>query len=323
MQVRFYHHGKTEYEQPYLEQMTAGLLAHGHQIEVVAATSWRDCGELADVAAFVGVRGVTREIIQSYRDAGRRSVVLDKGAIRRSNVSDYRRVYLDGGSCLAYLMRVKRPSDRWDRLGIEIEDRVGDFRRAPIVYANNSQKVHDYWQLGDGQALAEQVIGKLRRIAPSRKIIFRPKPRALDFAEIDGATLSLKPDTIEDAIAGAACLVTYTSHCSVNAVIAGVPVVALGPNPATPIAGKFLEQAVRPPHLPHKKRAQWLYNLAYAQWTPEEIAAGAMWEFICGEMAATLPATSEPRGLNKSARDDDDEDLCDDPGEVGVEGSGR
>lgn len=325
MHVRFYHYRKpagslepAPFEVSFIEDMSAGLDAHGDTYDVVFAGDWQDY-DLADVAAFVGVRGTTRDIVDAYRAAGKRTIIMDKGAIRHHNISEYRRIYLDGGTALAYLMRVKRPSDRWERLGIEIKQERDDppAPGAPIVYANNSQKVHDYWRLGDARACAEETVQNLMKIAPSRKIIFRPKPRVLDFSEIPGAELSLKPDSIEDALLGAHCLVTHHSHCTVNAIIAGVPVVTLGPNPASGVAGKYIEQALRPPILHHKRRKMFLQNLAYAQWLPEEMRSGEMWEFIKGEMAATLPSIDEPLGPN--TRKEENESIRDDSGEVGVE----
>jgi hypothetical protein len=291
MHFKFFHTLEKDLEHEFRALMVSGISAVGDKVEIGFASDFSGKPE-SDVALFWGVNGPTREIIDVYRAVGKRTLVFDKGAIRTRNRSDYNKVFLDGGTALAYLMRVDRLSDRWEKLGISLKP----FKKSSghIIYANNSQKVHDYWRLGSADQMAESIIGKLKRIAPTREVVFRPKPRALDFREIEGVRLSLRPDTIEDALDGAHCLVTYTSHCSINALIAGVPVICLGPNPGRPLAGKYLEQALQP-HTPgDRERWQFFCNLAYAQWTDEEIRNGAVWEFLKSEMRATMPQNGEP-----------------------------
>lgn len=291
MDFKFYRTLEKDLEHDFRALAESGISSLGDFFEIGFASDF-DGKPDADVALFWGVNGQTREIVDAYRAAGKRTLIFDKGAIRTRNRSDYNKVFLDGGTALAYLMRIDRPPDRWDKLEIELKP----WRKSSghIIYANNSQKVHDYWRLGQADDLSESVINDLRRIAPSREIVFRPKPRALDFREIEGVRLSLRPETIEDALDGAHCLVTYTSHCSVNALIAGVPAICLGPNPGKPLAGKYLEQALQPYFPAPAKRYQYFCNLAYAQWTDDEIKSGAAFEFLKAEMAATYPQQGEP-----------------------------
>lgn len=297
MLLRFYTYGTNDrlkrFEGDLVAALGGGALACGDRLEAVPAQDFRDA-DLADVAVMVGLRAHTREVVDAYRAAGRRTIVLDKGAIRVRNASDYVRVYLDGGSSLAYLMRERRPPDRWEALQIDAARPRRTSRSHHVLYANNSQKVHDYWRLGSADELTERTFALMRRMAPRRPMVFRPKPRAMDFREVEDVRTSVKPETIEDALENCHVLVTYTSHCSVNAVLAGVPVVALGPNPAAPIAGKYLEQILDPPVPDEAARDQWLFNMAYAQWTEDELASGEAWEFIRGEIEATLPQQGEP-----------------------------
>lgn len=299
MRLTFYHYNNPV-EPPYIEDFIQGAKEHGDVVAVCHADNFTQVPVDSDVALFVGIKGKTREIVDAYRAAGKRIVIFDKGAIRTRNRSTHRKIFLDGGTALAYLNRVpRRPSDRWKQLGIELAPFQLPEPGAPIIYANNSQKVHDYWGLGSAADLAEYVVETLHRLAPTRTIIFRPKPRALDFREIDNVVLSLKPDTIEDALCSsqygrAHCLVTHASHCSVNALIAGIPVVALSPNPAKSLAGRYIEQALKPPVPTSAERLAFFENLAYTQWTPEEFQNGLMWDFIKREMSLTFPQKDEP-----------------------------
>lgn len=328
MHITFYHYDKP-FEVPFIEDFTEGLKDYvDTTIDTCHVDDFKKVPKHSDIAAFVGIRGRTREIVDAYRDLGKRVIVFDKGVIRFRNISSHRRVNLDGGTCLAYLNRVKiRPADRWKSLNISLAPMQHGEPGAPIIYANNSQKVHDYWGLGSAEELAEDTVRKLMHMAPKRKIVFSPKPRALDFREIEGAILSLKPNTIEDALAGkipgvdgkrAHCLVTHTSSCSINALIAGVPVVVLSPNPAKSVAGKYIEQALQPPLPTDEERLRLLQNLAWCQWTAAEFRNGEMWRFLKREIAATLPQKDEP--IAPLRKEDENEGVRNDPGEVGVKG---
>lgn len=74
---------------------------------------------------------------------------------------------------------------------------------------------------------------------------------------------------LEDALAGAAVVLTYNSNTGVDALLAGVPVVADNEGSmAWPLASKSLSNLVRP------ERAHWAHDLAWKQWLLSEIADG-------------------------------------------------
>lgn len=322
MKITFYHRNDP-FEPPFISDFIAGARVVGDTTITADLDRFTAVPDDSDIAVFVGVRGKTREVVDAYRALGRRTIILDKGAIRFRNRSTHRRVYLDGGTALAYLNRFRRrdPS-RWQAFGCELAPMREEVPRAHIVYANNSQKVHDYWRLGSAEELAEQTVKQLQKMAPTRKIVFRPKPRALDFREIEGAELSLKPHTIEDALVGAHCLVTHTSHCTVNALMMGIPVVALMPNPAKNVAGKFIEQALAPPIPSEEDRYSFFCNMAWAQWSPDEFKDGTMWKFMRREMELTLPQEDEPTGVRRK-EDVNDDGLRNDPSPGRVKGTSK
>jgi hypothetical protein len=67
----------------------------------------------------------------------------------------------------------------------------------------------------------------------------------------------------------------------VEAAIDGIPVfVADAGSMARPIANESLESIERP-RMP--ERRQWLYDLAYSQWTAREMARGLAWEHLVRE----------------------------------------
>jgi hypothetical protein len=75
--------------------------------------------------------------------------------------------------------------------------------------------------------------------------------------------------TLEDALAGAAVVITYNSNTGVDALLAGVPVVADNEGSmAWPLASTDVRNLVRP------DRTEWAHALAWKQWQMSELADG-------------------------------------------------
>ncbi len=81
--------------------------------------------------------------------------------------------------------------------------------------------------------------------------------------------------TIYDDIKKASCLVTFSSGSSIDAITAGTPVIALNKGCLSyPISGHSISDVNDPPK---PDRMNHLYNLAYAQWSLEEMEEGLPW----------------------------------------------
>jgi hypothetical protein len=114
------------------------------------------------------------------------------------------------------------------------------------------------------------------KMLSQRKVVFRPHPLA-KLNPIPGCEYSFgRPigDDLEDCHA----VVTFNSNSGVNAVLEGIPVFAFDMGSMVySIANKTLSQIVNPLL---QDRTQWLNDIAYAQWTPEEMRSGEAWEHI-------------------------------------------
>jgi hypothetical protein len=100
-----------------------------------------------------------------------------------------------------------------------------------------------------------------------RPVRFRPHP------QIAKPDMSLEED-LEDCWA----VVTFNSNTGVDALLRGVPVFADDAGSmAYPIANKDISQ-IENPQTPERK--QWLNNLAYTQWTPQEMRQGLAWAHL-------------------------------------------
>ncbi len=110
-------------------------------------------------------------------------------------------------------------------------------------------------------------------------IRFRPHPGALRFApgtfpyrEVSVPTIA---GTLDDALAGAALVVTFNSNSGVDAAIAGRPVIAMDRGSmAWEVAGHALDEIVTP------DRTAWAARLAWCQWSKAEIASGECQEAV-------------------------------------------
>jgi hypothetical protein len=80
--------------------------------------------------------------------------------------------------------------------------------------------------------------------------------------------------------------VTYSSSSSVDALIAGIPAICLSPaNIAYGICSKSVDEVESPAE---PDRDQWFYDLAYAQWSSEEIGLGLVWPRFRHKVLARL-----------------------------------
>jgi hypothetical protein len=109
----------------------------------------------------------------------------------------------------------------------------------------------------------------------NRDIVFRPHPLA-DLPSIPGCEHSRRP-FLED-LKDAHCVVTFNSNSGVEALIEGKPVFAFDEGSMVwNICNKSLLN-IEEPVYPDRK--QWANDLAYSQWTPQEMKEGLAWRHL-------------------------------------------
>ena len=83
-------------------------------------------------------------------------------------------------------------------------------------------------------------------------------------------------------------LVAYSSSSTIDALIAGVPAMrSSSANMAWPVTDHSLAAVERPTLF---EREQWLYDLAYAQWSADEMRSGMVWQHLRPRWRAGFPA---------------------------------
>lgn len=84
-------------------------------------------------------------------------------------------------------------------------------------------------------------------------------------------------DALDDDIY---CLVTYNSIAAVEAIQYGIPAFALAPTAAAPVCSDDLTQIEHPVMLDEDIIYKWLCNIAYGQFTLNEILTGVAWQLV-------------------------------------------
>lgn len=279
MRVCFWHSDKPR-EQILADGFGLGVLSAGDSFEkrALEPTIPTDLSGI-DVACMVGVK--SRELYRAHWRAGIHVVYLDKGYTRHTKpgpikVWEYWRVALDAHHPTDDLFRTTHNDTRADELGLVFQP--WRERGAHILLAGSSEKYHEFYGMKHPTAWAQRTVDELRKHT-TREIIYRPKPSWREATPIKGARFN-REGSIDDALEGAWALVTHGSNAVFESVLAGVPTITLGPAVSSPISSHELTEIESPRLATMNERHQWLWNLAWWQWTMQEMAAGDAWKFL-------------------------------------------
>lgn len=194
---------------------------------------------------------------------------------RRGSISERGyRVSIDG--LHPHVMRRNWPKDRWEKLNIPISN--GWNPKGPIILAGMGYKSAKLYaeQIGEWE---NKIALEIKARYPKKKIVFRPKPgndkncQTVESADWqDGAT------PIRELITGASLVVCRHSNVSIDAVISGIPCIAYGGSGQDVLLDRLWDIEHRP--IDEISRLRFLHNLAWYEWTLEEIRKPRMWEVI-------------------------------------------
>jgi len=161
------------------------------------------------------------------------------------------------------------PATRFERLGLRIRPwRTGG---REIVVAGSTAKACTDHGIGY-QEWERKVIAQLQGCG--RPLAYRPKPNDLAAGPIAGAALDRRP--VSEMLASAYAVVTHHSNTAIDALLAGVPV-----HCETGAAAAFsvpLDQIAAASLL--EGREQFLFDVAWLQWTLEEMRTGECWKHL-------------------------------------------
>ena len=157
-------------------------------------------------------------------------------------------------------------SDRFDKFGIKIK--APNFKGSYVLVCPSSDGIHNYL---DSPNWLEETVEQIKRYT-DRPIRIREKPRGRGTSGPSEAKVSLAED-LKDAW----CLVTSCSIAAIEAQCMGIPTIADNKSFAKEIAGQELADIEDPFFVGAE---EWLYSLAYQQFTPEEFENGKAVEIL-------------------------------------------
>lgn len=201
--------------------------------------------------------------------AGRVTVIFDCGYFRRErklgddmhfrvSINEYHPTGLPAAD-----------STRWDALGLSLEDLYKPDGHILLVGRGKKARrkagtIKPVWET--------QALEALRTAYPGREIIYRPKK--MPWESLKGATTNAT-SRIRDLCKGCALVYTHSSNVANEAILYGVPAVAVG-GPAADVCASELPGG----RLSRGQRADYLHRLAYWQWSVREIRQGVMWPWL-------------------------------------------
>ena len=157
-------------------------------------------------------------------------------------------------------------SDRFEKFGMKIK--APNFKGSHILVCPSSTGINDYL---DRPNWLEETVEQIKRYT-DRPIRVRYKPRGRGTSGPSEATVPLSED-LKDAW----CLVTSCSIAAIEAQCMGIPSIADNKSFAKEIAGQELADIEDPFFVGAE---EWLYSLAYQQFTPEEFGNGKAVEIL-------------------------------------------
>lgn len=242
--------------------MAAGAKVLGHQAEIVP---WSVDNVPADIA--IGYGWAFPEVLTRYQHF----VHVDLGWWGRKPGHDptggYHKVAVNGREPSPYF-RQSLPRDRFSKFMLSI--RPWRATGTHVLLAGTSAKS----AATRGMAAMEWELKALDRIrkVTHRPVIYRPKPSWPGAYPLKGCAYSPGHESLESVLADCWGIVTLHSNVAVDGLVAGIPAFG-GEGIALAVSSGAIED-IETPSFP-QERTEMLGDLAWCQWTPEEMASGA------------------------------------------------
>lgn len=142
-----------------------------------------------------------------------------------------------------------------------------------VLIGGWSAKASDYFDIPSPEIYVRDIITALPQ---GRDILYRAKPSYRGAHSVAGAKFSDSGRrSIERDLRDAVLLITYASGTCLDAMIAGVPSIVLGPGSMASISSTSLDDARKPILASDDERFKALSNLGYFQWSLDEMANGS------------------------------------------------
>lgn len=236
--------------------------------------------EVSDVAIVFGVfknavpfskyRG---RVIDEQKRLNQKVIILETGYVHRGNDEEhYYAAGFNGLNGRADFRNKDMPSDRWEKLNIEFKPwNMNDdgiiLLCGQVPWDASVQNINMSDWLLDMMHLITQI--------SDREVVFRPHPLA-KMPPINGFEYSICP--VKEDFKRAFSVITYNSNTAVESVIDGIPSFSFD---VGSMAYEVTSHNLNYLNIPFIfDRQQWGNNLAYCQWSLEEMRQGETWNHL-------------------------------------------
>ena len=277
-----------------LKQFCDGVRASGDEVHIVKTNEYVP----GDVGVFVGAvpsdedtrdlpasRIVRRNVIRWQEENGGNSVVIEGQLIGKFH-PDLEAKYVRVGmnhhlADRTNFFNKNSPPDRWNKLkdvvGVQPWRKTGEH----ILICMQNPGGMSTRGVDQFEWLFE-TLEKIRQHT-DRKIVVRPFPRSEvcsvgRFNKQNVYVVDPMKQLLKDDLENAWACICFTTTASTLAIIKGIPLFPGNPGCYGWELGNHSLENIENPEI--NDREQWFYNLAYSQWSPEELTRGIVWQRI-------------------------------------------
>ena len=238
------------------------MYAHGLGVESTPLESWN----YEDSQDPIMLRGIMKhKIIKQCWADGRPFRYMDSGYLGNrpgsNNPHGWKLWHRIVPNNLQHDTVIPRPSDRWNRLGLEMSNRR---RGSSILIVAPDEKPCKFYDI-ELDTWLDETVATIKQHT-DRPIVVRERNRS---------RTDRKTNRVEKALDDVHAVVTFNSIAGTEAILAGVPVFALAPsNAARPVSNTDLTR-IDNPWFPDRDQLQaWANHLAYGQFHIDEFKNG-------------------------------------------------
>jgi hypothetical protein len=278
-----------------LYDFSFGVIKQDDQVFVTNSVTYEPC----DVAIFFGSwkdrNSTWHKTKNNIVSNNKPFICIETPLIGRGPVSDileddWYRIGVNGFLAdTGNFNNIDKPSDRWEMISKQLKVNLKPWKKEGEYIVVALQLPGDASLRGTPiDKWAADVVAELRKHTNMHIVVRTPQlPREYDAYQIKRITdvggVSIQQGTKDNLIPTldrAYATVTFSSGFGIDSVINGVPTIAMDPGSFAYELGNNKIENIN--NLKYPDRQQWLNNLAYAQWSGEEIKEGLPWKHLKG-----------------------------------------
>lgn len=232
----------------------------------------------AELVIIYGCGPGNRAHYMRARERGLPTITIDLGFWKRGSPKDnnaHYKVSVNWHHPQHYLMKMNCPSDRFKKFNKGSKEPLPWYNTGKqILLAGMGPKSFELYDMKSQEwdLLAFEEIRK----RTDRPIVYRPKPSWYNPPPILGTTFSDKHQNLDTLLLNTYLVVTHHSNVAVDGLMVGIP--AICPDGAANAICTDDFDTIDEIEYPNRK--QFFWNLAYCNWSIEEMQSGECWRYI-------------------------------------------